>query len=70
MILVLGLLGFVLVGISLGLLGGGGSILANPVLIYVLAIPARAAAPMALAVVGVASLVGTLTRVASRTATI
>jgi hypothetical protein len=60
--LALGLIGFVIVGISLGLLGGGGSILANPVLVYVLAIPAGTAAPMSLPVVGVTAAAGAFAR--------
>ena len=53
-----GLLAFVVVGISLGLLGGGGSILAVPVLVYLMGIPAGIAVPMSLPVVGVAAAVG------------
>ncbi len=60
--LILGLLGFVAVGISLGLLGGGGSILAVPVLVHVLGLPAGVAVPMSLPVVGAASAAGALTR--------
>ena len=45
-----------LVGLSLGLLGGGGSILAVPVLVYVAGVPPRAAIPMSLAIVGTTSL--------------
>lgn len=60
--LLLGLLGFVAVGIALGLLGGGGSILAVPVLVDLLGIPARTAVPMALPVVGIAAAAGAVTR--------
>lgn len=56
--LLLGLIGFVLVGISLGMLGGGGSILAVPVLVHVLHLPANEAVRMSLPVVGLASAVG------------
>ncbi len=62
MSLVLGLLGFVAVGIALGLLGGGGSILAVPVLVDVLGIPAKIAVPMSLPVVGIAAAAGALIR--------
>ena len=62
MTLALGLAGFVLVGLALGMLGGGGSILANPVLVYVLAIPAGTAAPMALPVVGITAAAGAFVR--------
>lgn len=49
----------VLIGISLGLLGGGGSILTVPVFVYVLDIEPKPAIAMSLAVVGMTSLVGT-----------
>ncbi len=39
-----------LVGLSLGLLGGGGSILTVPILVYVAGVPAAAAIPMSLVV--------------------
>ncbi|MGD9524283.1 MAG: sulfite exporter TauE/SafE family protein [Gemmatimonadales bacterium] len=58
----LGLLGFVAVGISLGMLGGGGSILAVPVLVHLLGLPASEAVPMSLPVVGAAAAVGAWTR--------
>jgi uncharacterized protein len=47
-----------LIGLSLGLLGGGGSILTVPVLVYVLGFSAKPAIAMSLPVVGVTSLVG------------
>ena len=47
-----------LIGLSLGLLGGGGSILTVPVLVYVLGVAAKPAIAMSLPVVGVTSLVG------------
>ena len=40
------------IGISLGLLGGGGSILAVPVLVYVAGIEAKESVAMSLAIVG------------------
>ena len=46
------------IGLTLGLIGGGGSILTVPVFAYVLGYPAKQAIAMALPVVGVASLVG------------
>ncbi|MBZ4402229.1 sulfite exporter TauE/SafE family protein [Myxococcus sp. AS-1-15] len=55
------LLGFslaALMGLSLGLLGGGGSILTVPILVYVLGFGAKESIAMGLAVVGVTSLVG------------
>ncbi|MEU8372831.1 sulfite exporter TauE/SafE family protein [Micromonospora sp. NPDC048894] len=50
----------VLIGVSLGLLGGGGSILAVPLLVYVADLPVREAIATSLLVVGVTSLVGVL----------
>ncbi len=47
-----------LIGISLGLIGGGGSILTVPVFVYVLGFAAKPAIAMSLPVVGMTSLVG------------
>lgn len=47
-----------LIGLSLGLLGGGGSILTVPIFVYVLGIEAKSAIAMSLAVVGATSLFG------------
>ena len=47
-----------LIGISLGLLGGGGSILAVPILVYVVGMAAKPAIVASLLVVGTTSLVG------------
>lgn len=60
--LIPGLIGFVFVGLSLGMLGGGGSILAVPVLVTLLAIPASTAVPMSLPVVGITAAVGAFSR--------
>jgi uncharacterized membrane protein YfcA len=49
-----------LVGLSLGLFGGGGSILTVPILLYVLAVPAKQAIVMSLFIVSGASLVAML----------
>ena len=46
-----------LIGLSLGLLGGGGSILTVPVFVYVLGIAAKPAIAMSLPVVGITSLI-------------
>ena len=46
------------IGVSLGLLGGGGSILTVPVLVYVLGYAAKPAIAMSLVVVGMTSLIG------------
>lgn len=48
------------IGLSLGALGGGGSILAVPVLVYALGQPVRDAVPTSLWVVGGSSLAGVL----------
>lgn len=53
-------LGFI-VGLSLGALGGGGSILAVPALVYVAGQDPRAATGTSLVLVGVASVVGMVT---------
>ncbi|MDJ0705727.1 MAG: sulfite exporter TauE/SafE family protein [Leptolyngbyaceae cyanobacterium MO_188.B28] len=50
----------VCIGISLGLIGGGGSILAVPILIYVIGLSPKTAISMSLVVVGVVSLLGTI----------
>lgn len=50
----------VLVGLSLGLLGGGGSILTVPLLVYVAGVEAKVAIATSLLVVGVTSAVGAL----------
>lgn len=57
------LLGFALaalIGLSLGLLGGGGSILTIPVFVYVLGFDPKEAIAMSFPVVGVTSLVGAI----------
>jgi hypothetical protein len=56
--LILGLPLAALIGLSLGLLGGGGSVLTVPALVYVLGFAAKPAIAMSLPVVGIASLVG------------
>ena len=48
---------------SLGLIGGGGSILTVPILVYVLGYPMKSAVPMSLGVVGITSAVGALRHV-------
>lgn len=57
----LGLVLALLVGIVLGLLGGGGSILALPIFLYVFEVPTKPAVAMSLAVVGISAAVGFLT---------
>jgi uncharacterized membrane protein YfcA len=58
--LILGLVLSGLIGLSLGLIGGGGSIITVPVLVYVLGVEAHEAVGMSLAVVGATSLVGSI----------
>jgi uncharacterized membrane protein YfcA len=48
------------IGLSLGLIGGGGSIITVPVLVYVMGVEAREAVAMSLGVVGATSLIGTV----------
>jgi len=60
MTLVATLLLGVLIGLSLGALGGGGSILTVPALVYVISEPARAATTESLVIVGLTSLVAAI----------
>ncbi len=61
MTLLLAIVAGVLIGLSLGALGGGGSILAVPVLVYLLGQDAAQATTGSLVVVGVTSLIGAVT---------
>ncbi len=58
---VLGFLSSILIGLSLGLIGGGGSILTVPVLVYFFKVDAVLATAYSLCVVGLTSLVGSMT---------
>jgi len=49
------------IGLSLGALGGGGSILAVPALVYLLGLPVRQATTVSLIVVGIAAVAGAVT---------
>lgn len=60
MISVIGYLLAVSIGVSLGLLGGGGSVLALPVLVYVMGVPTKSAIAMTLVTVGSVAFVGTI----------
>ncbi len=60
MMLAFALLLALAIGLSLGLLGSGGSIITLPVLVYVAGIPAHQAVGMSLVVVGGTSIVGSL----------
>ena len=55
---ILGYIASILIGISLGLIGGGGSILTVPVLVYLFRIDATLATSYSLFIVGFSSLVG------------
>ncbi|MFT5823371.1 MAG: putative membrane protein YfcA [Crocinitomix sp.] len=57
---ILGYIGALLIGIVLGLIGGGGSILTVPILVYVLGISPVMATAYSLFVVGTSSLVGAI----------
>lgn len=48
------------IGLSLGLLGGGGSVLALPILVYIMGIEPKPAIAMTLIIVGIVSLIGTI----------
>lgn len=54
----LGYIGAVLMGLSLGLIGGGGSILTVPILVYLFSIDAVLATAYSLFIVGLTSLIG------------
>jgi len=56
----LGYFGAILVGLILGLIGGGGSILTLPNLVYLLGVDAVTATGYSLFIIGITSLVGTL----------
>lgn len=55
-----GYLASVLIGIALGLIGGGGSILTVPVLVYLFGVDAVSATAYSLAIVGATSLLGSV----------
>jgi uncharacterized membrane protein YfcA len=50
----------IVIGLSLGMLGGGGAIVTLPVLVYVAGIPTQQAVGMSIAVVGATSLIGSV----------
>lgn len=57
----------VLIGVSLGLIGGGGSILTVPILVYFLNVPPVTATAYSLFVVGTTSMVGVFRNFANKT---
>lgn len=54
----LGYLGMLFVGVSLGLIGGGGALLTVPIMVYLFSIPTLLATSYSLFIVGIASLFG------------
>ncbi len=59
--LTLGLFLAIAIGLSLGLIGGGGAILAVPILKYVIGVTAKEAIAMSLFIVGIVSIIGVIT---------
>ncbi|MBP0021691.1 MAG: sulfite exporter TauE/SafE family protein [Cyanobacteria bacterium SBLK] len=59
-ILIFGYFLAVAIGLSLGLIGGGGSILAVPILVYVMGVGIKEAIAMSLFIVGTVSLIGVI----------
>ena len=57
---IFGYIGALIIGIVLGLIGGGGSILTVPILVYLLFVNPVTATAYSLFVVGVSSLVGAI----------
>jgi uncharacterized membrane protein YfcA len=55
---ILGYIGALLMGLSLGLIGGGGSILTVPILVYLFSVDAVLATAYSLFIVGLTSLIG------------
>jgi uncharacterized membrane protein YfcA len=60
---ILGYIGAVVMGLSLGLIGGGGSILTVPILVYLFQVDAVLATAYSLFIVGLTSLVGSVSHV-------
>ncbi|WBV60418.1 sulfite exporter TauE/SafE family protein [Chryseobacterium camelliae] len=63
---IFGYIAAVLIGVSLGLIGGGGSILTVPVLVYLFGINASVATEYSLFIVGISSVAGSLSYVKKR----
>jgi len=60
MIWIIGHLLAIGIGISLGLIGGGGSVLAVPILVYIMGVSPKSAIAMTLFIIGVVSLIGVI----------
>ena len=56
----IGLISFLIIGLILGLIGGGGSLLGVPVLVYIMCIDAELATTYSLFIVGMTALVGAI----------
>lgn len=54
------------IGVSLGLIGGGGSVLALPILVYVMGIAPKSTFAMTLVIVGIVSCIGGNSALASQ----
>lgn len=65
--LIAGYIAALLIGLSLGLIGGGGSILTVPILVYLFDVSPVLATSYSLFIVGVTSLVGSVANVANKT---
>ncbi|MEO6759582.1 MAG: TSUP family transporter, partial [Saprospiraceae bacterium] len=63
MLEIFGYLGAAAMGLSLGLIGGGGSILTVPILVFLFGIPVEIATAYSLFTVGLTSLVGSFSHV-------
>ena len=50
----------ILIGLSLGVMGGGGSILTVPILVYVIGMDPKDSIALSLAIVGSTSLIGSI----------
>jgi uncharacterized membrane protein YfcA len=59
---IFGYIASVLIGVSLGLIGGGGSILTVPVLVYLFGIDALLATEYSLFIVGISSVAGSMAK--------
>jgi uncharacterized protein len=57
---ILGYLGAILMGVSLGLIGGGGSILTVPILVYLFSVDVVSATAYSLFIVGFTSMIGSV----------
>ena len=58
--IITGLIAFLIIGLILGLIGGGGSLLGVPVLVYVMGVAPELATTYSLFIVGITALVGAI----------